>query len=457
MARHLFVCGLIALFAVATNVATPRTTLANPVNNIASISAGDEYSCALTTGGGVKCWGDNSYGQLGNGTTSASAIASDVQNLQTGMVTVSAGTDHICGVTTAGGIKCWGLNSAGQLGDGTTTNSATPVDVIGLTSGVSAVSAGGNHTCALTTQGAVKCWGFNLYGQVGNGTNTVTGCLCIPNPVDVTGLISGAAAVSAGGNHTCAVTSAGGTKCWGANWIGQLGSSTTQVCGSRPCSTSPADVTGLMSGAISVSAGYEFSCALTTGGAGKCWGRNTEGELGNGVHTTGGTASPVDVNGLNNATFITAGGYHACALISPQHLQCWGDDGASQLGDGTQGDPTCYCRTVPTDVVGMASGSASPSAGYRHSCALSGGRAQCWGYNGFAQLGNGTTANAATPADVVFPKTVGGITSLTAAALSPERTTSYRSAAFPFAALALVGVSAAGVVWFARRRLHHSR
>ncbi len=168
----------------------------------ASISAGDTYNCALSAGA-VKCWGFNGLGSLGNGNTSNSSTPVGVSGLSSGVTAISAGDYHACALS-SGAVKCWGYNSAGQLGDGTNTNRLTPVGVSGLSSGVTAISAGGYHTCALLSTGAVKCWGENGFGQLGDGTTTQR-----TTPVDVSGLSSGVTAITAFGYHTCALLSTG--------------------------------------------------------------------------------------------------------------------------------------------------------------------------------------------------------------------------------------------------------
>jgi len=220
-----------------------------------------------------------------------------------GISQVKGGWFHTCALTSGGGVKCWGSNSNGQLGDNSTTDRWTPVDVIGLTNGVSAIAAGNLYTCALTTSGGdVKCWGYNDNGQLGDGTTTQRLIR-----INVSGLASGVSAIATGGSHTCAL-SGGGVKCCGLNANGQLGDGTTDQ------SLAWVNVNGLTSGVSAIATGLSHTCALTSGGGMKCWGSNTNGRLGDGstVHRL----TWVDVNGLTSGvSAIAPGGYHTCALI----------------------------------------------------------------------------------------------------------------------------------------------
>ena len=172
------------------------------------------FTCAVTTLGGVKCWGRNVDGQLGDGTTTNSNSPVDVNGLASGVAAVDTGNGFTCALTTGGDVKCWGRNNFGQLGDGTTTNRITPGDVNGLTADITAVSAGEGHACALTGGAGIKCWGLNTSGQIGDGTflNRTTA-------VDVSGLTTGVAVVSAGNEYSCGVSTVGGTKCWGGQLV----------------------------------------------------------------------------------------------------------------------------------------------------------------------------------------------------------------------------------------------
>jgi len=245
-------------------------------SGVSAISAGGYHTCALTASGGVKCWGYNFSGQLGNG-ANADGGPVDVSGLSSGVSAISVGMWHTCALTTSGGVKCWGDNWAGELGNGTNSNSNVPVPVSGLSSGVSAISAGWFHTCALTTSGGVKCWGDNTSGGLGDGT-TVNSNI----PVNVSGLSSGVSAVSTGGyNHTCALTTSGGVKCWGDSYFAELGSKV------------PLDVSGLTSGISAISIGFSTDCVLTTTGGLKCWGWNNYGQLGDGTTANGNVPVPV--------------------------------------------------------------------------------------------------------------------------------------------------------------------
>lgn len=185
---------------------------------VAGVAAGGFQSCALTANNGVQCWGNSDYGQLGNGSTVSMHVPTDVYGLASGVKTVGLGLLHSCALTTTGGIKCWGYNAYGALGNGTTDNRYAPTDVTGLTSGVSAIAVGTLHTCAIDSGGGVKCWGSNSYGQIGNDTTSDQ-----LSPTSVTGLSSGIVAIAAGRFHTCAVKDDGGVKCWGYNGALALG------------------------------------------------------------------------------------------------------------------------------------------------------------------------------------------------------------------------------------------
>jgi|GEM_PF-944741 len=363
------------------------TITVNVSSGMQAISAGYYHTCALTTAGGVKCWGYNYYGQLGDNTTNTIPTPVDVVGLSSGVETISAGGFHTCALTTAGGVKCWGENGYGQLGDNSTTDKWTPVDVAGLTSGVAAIAGGDYHTCALTTAGGVKCWGGNWNGELGDNSTTNRS-----TPVDVSGLTSGVAAISAGEYHTCALTTTGGVKCWGYNYYGQLGDNN-----SPNDSWTPVDVVGLSSGVTAISVGGYHTCALTTAGGLKCWGWNGNGQIGD--NTTNDRYTPVDVVGLTSGVAaVSAGDEHSCALTTSSGVKCWGYNSNGQIGDNTTTD-----RWTPVDVAGLTSGGAAISAGGLHTCALTAaGGVKCWGYNNDGQLGNNNLPNDSwSPADVV--------------------------------------------------------
>ena len=350
------------LIAIAAIAASAGVSQAATLSGVTGVGAGNGFSCAVTSTGATRCWGNPM------GTLNARSAATAVLGASGGMAAIAAGGEHACALTSAGGVKCWGHNYAGQLGTGTTVESDNPVDVVGLTSGVAAIEAGYEHTCALTTGGAVKCWGSNAFGQLGDGS--VTRRL---TPVDVTGMSSGVASITGGFFHTCAVTG-GALKCWGSNDRGQLGD------GTRVNRLTPIDVPGLASGVTAASGGSQITCAVVSGGV-KCWGRADLAQMGTGASTpmSPDQLAPAPVLNLSSGvSAVSAGGTFACALTTAGGVKCWGTAFNGAIGDGN----TITIANTPLDVVGLGSGVVAISAGSSHNVALMGdGTVRYWGYS----------------------------------------------------------------------------
>jgi alpha-tubulin suppressor-like RCC1 family protein len=345
----------------------------NTVGATSAPAAGGYHSCALTAAGGVKCWGYNGYGQLGDNSTTTRTAPVDVSGLTSGVTAIASGTYSTCALTTAGGVKCWGRNFYGELGNNNTgNNSSIPVDVSGLTSGVIAIAVGELHACALTAAGGIKCWGYGGDGQLGNGSygNRAT-------PIDVTGLSSGISAIATGTHHTCAIAApAGLVKCWGNNEFGQLGDGTATFREGVVDST--------LTGATAIALGEFHSCAINANGGAMCWGRNQVGQLGDGTFDD--RISILAVSSLGSGVAaITSGPYHSCALNVNGVALCWGQGIYGKLGDNNAQNNSA----VPVTAVGVT-GSAI-SGGIHHTCAVAvDGSVRCWGDNENGQIGIGT-------------------------------------------------------------------
>jgi len=327
--------------------------------------------------------------------------------------TISAGDHHTCAVKNDGTIRCWGGNEGGQLGNVTTTNSLVPVTVLGIMHGIT-VAAGYGHSCALLSGGTVQCWGQNTWGGLGNGTTGT--CMnspytldvsCSAKPVTALG-ITHAVTVAASFGYSCAVLGGGTIQCWGRNEDGQLGD------GSATDRSVPVTVSGITN-AIDVAAGHEHTCAILSDGTVQCWGSNGNGQLGDG--TTTNRSVPVTVPNITDAIVVAAGGQHTCAVLKGGAVQCWGYGQQGQLGSGTTNfaGPS-YGSPTPVPVSGITN-AVAVAAGLMFSCAiLSDGTVQCWGSNGNGQLGDGTTTNRSVP--VTLPN----ITNAIAVAAGDEHT-----------------------------------
>jgi len=346
-----------------------------------TLSSGLYHNCAVLANGTLQCWGNNTWGQLGNGTNTASNTPVEVSGITTATA-VSAKYLQGCALLANGTIQCWGFNLWGQLGNGTNVSSNTPVEVSGITT-ATAVSSGVSTTCALLANGTIQCWGNNGWGQLGNGTNVSS-----LTPVEVSGITT-ATAVSSGGSSACAVLANGTVRCWGRNHRGQLGN------GTNVSSNTPVEVSGI-STATAVSVGTDYSCALLANGTIRCWGFNSTGQLGNGTTTASNT--PVEVSGITTASAVSTSGSggHSCAVLANGTIRCWGANLLGQLGNGT----ATVASLTPVEVSGITTATRA-SSGWLHSCAeLSNGTVQCWGYGGAGQLGNGSNASSLTPVQV---------------------------------------------------------
>lgn len=348
-----------------------------------AIAVGVSHVCALMETGGVRCWGDNQYGQLGDGSTTnrstmpAHDVLGDVQ-------AIAAGGYHTCALMKSGGIRCWGQNDRGQLGDGTTTNRLVP-PATDLLADVQAIAMNTYETCVVMKNGGVLCWGDNEYGQLGDGT--MDGRQTPP----ANAVFSKGQSVAMNGQYVCVLTTTGGVRCWGRNDEGQLGDGTTIDRSTPPTR----DVLG---GVRAVAAGSYYTCALTTAGGVRCWGEGAFGQLGDGTTPRSRTIPTGDVIGSVQA--IATGYYHACALTRAGGVRCWGTNFRGCLGR----DPaTSFLSSPPThDVLEEVK---AIGAGLHFTCALmSAGDIQCWGMNDKGQLGT----NSADEADHPTPTAVLG-------------------------------------------------
>lgn len=429
----------------AANGDCTRTCTAATVKQLA---AGGSHTCALLETGAVKCWGGSGIGQHGGNNQ---GLPLDVFGLASGVQKVVAGKAHSCALMNTGSVKCWGSNRDGQLGGDVLGTRLRPIEVTGLDSRVTALAAGGSHTCALLKTGEVRCWGSGRYGQLGHGVTTERS----PIPVAVSGLESKAVHIVATSSATCALLDTGEVVCWGYRHDGtggydltptringlpgtvvdmEAGSATICVrleqtgsphsrmacwgsdaygaLGDGPTSSTgrtPVTPLGLDRGVDAIAAGGSHTCALHKDGRLLCWGDDAEGQLGNGGVSPQ-LDSPGYVAGLDVAIdSIVAGGSHTCALLQSGAVQCWGSDEWGQIGVGV---PETRLRTEAELVVGLAPQLAGLATGGEHTCAFIRtpyrNDLMCWGQDQFGQLGNDIFSRRGVGIPVAVPLTGSG-------------------------------------------------
>ncbi|MDC0851427.1 S8 family serine peptidase, partial [Euryarchaeota archaeon] len=362
------------------------------------IATGERNTCAVLGNASLYCWGDNFWGQIGDGSNSGSTTPVAV-SLPTGRTvdSVAVGYSHACAILDNSSLYCWGANNQGQLGDGSSTDSNTPIAVslpIGRTATM--VSAGVEYTCVVLDDASLYCWGNNGYGQLGDGTTTARN-----TPVAVS-LPSGrtTSSVDAGRWHTCAVLDDASLYCWGKNGYGELGD------GSNFASTTPVSVS-LPSGrtAETVSAGQSYTCAVLDNLSLYCWGYNGHGQLGDGSYSDSNLPVEVSLPSGRTSSSVSTGVHgftsaaYTCAILDDSSLYCWGNNANGGLGDGSN------TNTNTPVAVNLPNGRTADSVSVsRHTCAaLDNSSLYCWGVNNLGQLGDGSTSARNTPGAVNLP------------------------------------------------------
>jgi len=360
---------------------------------VVALAAGDDHACAVLAGGALKCWGRNTDGQLGLGDvanrgdgTGQMGDALPEVSLGGPAIAVATGAAHTCAVTDDGAVRCWGAGDAGQLGTGDDADAlAPPATGIALPRAATAVAAGANYACALLAGGQATCWGGGARGQLGTGDTADSAA-----PAGMLAFPSKATALAGGAHHACALLESGRIACWGANDHGQLGLGDTQDrLGPTLVDTGAGRVRALR-------AGGDATCILDDGGV-RCWGANDRGQLGLGdaVARPAPPAGPVELGAGRGATAVAVGGAFVCALLDSSQAKCWGDNSAMQLGTALSGPaygdgPGEMGDALPEAVQGGGRSLAGVAAGRAHACAiLDTGDVRCWGDNTYGQLGAG--------------------------------------------------------------------
>ena len=368
--------------ALLVLLALPMLAPAEQASRFLSVNPGWYHTCALAADGTAVCWGSNKNGQLGRGTTGAGQSIPRPVSGSPKYIRLAAGANHTCGLTANGVVQCWGYNAFGQLGVKTPDVSPTPVIVQTQTPvRFVEIAAGFTHTCAIAQGGAAWCWGDERAGQVGDGGSG--GWSWVPSRVrapDGTRF----SAIGTGNSFTCGLADSQAVYCWGMGTYNSLGTPANERCAtgrnqSAPCATKPLAVGTVRARALAV--GSSHACVIAIDGRTLCWGGSF-----------GGTPKPID--GGHSFAMLAAGSNHDCGLENGTVL-CWGWNTSGQLGDGSTDSSTLPVAVKTTSTFG------SVRAGASHACAITADQSLvCWGDNQDGQLGNGSITPSSTPVHV---------------------------------------------------------
>jgi alpha-tubulin suppressor-like RCC1 family protein len=361
---------------------------------VTTIAAGGDHACALLEDGAVLCWGRNYRGALGDGTEINRRAPVFVKGLKAKAALISVGDVHTCAVLADGSVACWGDNTFGQLGDGTATKSVAPVAVRDA-KGVSLLAAGLDSTCVAWGDDPkrVYCWGSSsIFGEVPSTNLTAPKAL---TPY-TTSLDARPVAITVGGFHACVMQAGGKIQCAGNNGRGQLGDGTAGP--SAPLKY----VSGITESGLMLAAGRSHTCTAIvqlwpTPWTMSCWGYNNKGQIGDG--TTTDALSPATVKGIADPRSVAAGDEHTCAVLDSGVVKCWGANAAGQLAT-----PIGTDRSLPVEIAGLGPAE-QVVAGHNFNCALlKKGTISCWGENSEGQLGANLAASISrVPVEVVRP------------------------------------------------------
>lgn len=400
----LLVALLMALLSGCKPIPPPISAIPTPTKEasvVKRLALGATHTCVINSDAEVLCWGDNEWGQLGDGTTESNLIPTLLSGLGSGAIAIASEELYTCALTNDGKVFCWGGNEMGDITYPPLDSRLTPTPIGGLPTNIVDLAVGRAHACALDADGSIICWGKNDKGQLGDGTTTDSTV-----PMHVVDAPDNIISIDAGYANTCALTSDGNVYCWGDNKLGQIGDGTLEP------RLTPTLATRLPGNIAAITVQQDHSCALSENGAVYCWGLSLFGEAEEINTNDDPKVSPVE--GLpKDIIAITAGGTHNCALTGGDNIYCWGNNMMNQLGDSTDlvsqldvasdewkesiKKPPVQVINLPYDIVLVA-------AGLAHTCALTESEEIfCWGWNAGRQLGDRTTMTRPTPTRVLLP------------------------------------------------------